>query len=208
MRKNSGNLKLFKNLAWIVMPCCVAGLFLTYWFLLRDTEPQTHASFGCRANISGLVKTLIVYANDANDILPPAESWCDVIVTGDYTSPKQFICRSTYAVLGESSYALNKYVGDKKYTELAPETVVVFETNYGKRPGERDAMLAERTWFKTMPHYGQADMKVYKKRWNQSGGPELVATDHHEIEGSFFAFADASVRWVKKKDIAKLKWGD
>jgi hypothetical protein len=209
MRKNAGNLKLSKNFLFVVTLCCVAGLLPVYWFLSRETVPHNHASLECSTNMSGLVKSLIVYDSiDANEILPPGESWCDVIVTGDYTTPKQFLCRSTDAVLGESSYALNKNVAGKKHSELAPETVMVFETNYGKLPDKRDATLSERLWFKTMPHYGHADMEVYEKRWNQSGGPELVATDHHEFEGSFFAFADASVRWVKKKDIAKLKWGN
>ena len=42
--------------------------------------------------------------------------------------------------------------------------------------------------------------------WNQVGGPEMLTTDNHQGEGCNVLFADNSVRFIKTRDIDKLKW--
>jgi prepilin-type processing-associated H-X9-DG protein len=42
--------------------------------------------------------------------------------------------------------------------------------------------------------------------WNQVGGPEMLTTDNHQDEGCNVLFADNSVRFIKKRDLHKLKW--
>ena len=42
--------------------------------------------------------------------------------------------------------------------------------------------------------------------WNQTGGPELLTTNNHQGEGCNVLFIDGSVRFIKKKDLNKLKW--
>ncbi len=44
--------------------------------------------------------------------------------------------------------------------------------------------------------------------WNQFGGPELLVTENHEKPGCAVLFVDASVRFVKADEVAKLRWGD
>ncbi len=45
-----------------------------------------------------------------------------------------------------------------------------------------------------------------KPGWNQSGGPELAATEHHHKEGCNIAFCDGHVEFVRAEDIDSLKW--
>lgn len=42
--------------------------------------------------------------------------------------------------------------------------------------------------------------------WNQVGGPELLSTDNHQGDGCNVLFADNTVRFIKARDIDKLKW--
>ncbi len=42
--------------------------------------------------------------------------------------------------------------------------------------------------------------------WNQVGGPELLTTDNHQGQGCNILFADNQVRFIKTRDIDKLKW--
>lgn len=42
--------------------------------------------------------------------------------------------------------------------------------------------------------------------WNQSGGPELLTTKHHEGKGCGVLYVDGHVELVKTEDIPRLKW--
>ena len=42
--------------------------------------------------------------------------------------------------------------------------------------------------------------------WNQVGGPEILTTDNHQGEGCNVLFIDNSVRFIKTRDLDKLKW--
>lgn len=42
--------------------------------------------------------------------------------------------------------------------------------------------------------------------WNQVGGLEMLTTDNHQGEGCNVLFVDNSVRFIKTRDIDKLKW--
>jgi prepilin-type processing-associated H-X9-DG protein len=43
--------------------------------------------------------------------------------------------------------------------------------------------------------------------WNQSGGPELLTTGHHENKGCCVSFADGHVQFIKAEEIPRLRWG-
>jgi len=45
-----------------------------------------------------------------------------------------------------------------------------------------------------------------KGGWNQFGGPEILTTDNHDGKGCNVLFNDGRVRFVKTKDLRKLKW--
>jgi len=122
--------QVLKVLSTVIMSVSVA--LVVSWFYLWSTDP-----FGpeyriiCGTNISGLVKCMRVYANDANDTLPPADKWCDLLVAHDLTTPKRFICKASDAVLGESSYAFNKNTAGRKLSEIPGDVVLLFECKPG-----------------------------------------------------------------------------
>ena len=54
--------------------------------------------------------------------------------------------------------------------------------------------------------HGKPETKVYKLRWNQVGGPELLTVENHKGEGCNVVYASARVEFVETKDLGKLKW--
>jgi prepilin-type processing-associated H-X9-DG protein len=88
----------------------------------------------CSTNLSCLRRAVIVYARDHNDMYPPADSWCDVLIKNCDVSPKQFCCPASDAKVGKSSYAINVNVAGRKTSEVPPDTVLLFETKPGVNP--------------------------------------------------------------------------
>ncbi|MHC4335069.1 MAG: hypothetical protein ACYSUV_15140 [Planctomycetota bacterium] len=185
----------------------VVGAVFVFWRMSRVREiGDPHERGRCRTNMSGLVKSMIVYANDYEPKqYPTSQRWCDLLIELHYTTPKQFYCRSSYAIEGECSYAMNEYVAGKDITKLPPDLVVLFETSFGKDPNGRTALLKDRAWYKVMP-YGSAQTPVYEKRWNQVGGAEVLTVENHKGEGCHVAFADTHVEFVKARNLGKLRW--
>jgi prepilin-type processing-associated H-X9-DG protein len=182
----------------------VAFLVLTK----RTRQLASRVPFG--ASISGLAKSLMVYANDDEfRRLPPADKWCDFLVQYDYSPPRQFIRNRSDAVIGESQVAINKYLAGKSLSDIPGDTVLLFETDFGIAPAGRNELLKNRSWYKFQP-YGDPNAKVYKYRWNQAGGPEILTTRYHYTEehggGCNVAFVDTHVRYVKAADLPKLKF--
>lgn len=47
-----------------------------------------------------------------------------------------------------------------------------------------------------------------KPGWNQCGGPELLMTSNHDIQGCLVAFADGHIEFVRADGVVGLKWRD
>jgi hypothetical protein len=180
---------------------------------LRINPPrQSVCRVVCGTNVSGIAKAFKVYVNDTEQDMLPA-NWCDALVKYDYTSWKQFICKQSDAIAGESSYALNKNILDKKFSQLPDDVVFIFETDFGKDPNGRTEPLRNRECYLQcylQGGFGDGETKVYKNRWNQTGGPEILTTKHHKNKyyGEYcnIAFAGGRVRPVKAADLSRLKW--
>jgi prepilin-type processing-associated H-X9-DG protein len=82
--------------------------------------------------------------------------------------------------------------------------VLLFETDFGKTKGGRTGLLKDRAYHQTLPS-NDPNKKVYKNRWNQAGGLEIVDTRHHKGFVNV-AFVDTSVRLIKKADLPSLRW--
>lgn len=122
--------RALKVLSTVIM--CVSLALVVSWSYLWSTEPFRPAyRIICGTSISGLAKRIWVYSKDANDTLPPADKWCDLLVGHDYTTPKQFICKASDAVLGESSYAFNRNLAGRKLSEIPGDVVLLFECKPG-----------------------------------------------------------------------------
>lgn len=128
----------------------------------------------CGTNLKGLGSALYVYALDYDDKLPTADVWCDVLMSEADVSPKSFICPSSDAVEGQSSYAINRSAAGKRLRDLPADMVLLFEVSPGPR------------------------------RWNPSGGPESINTEHHD--GCNILFADRSVQFVPADQLHTLRW--
>ena len=171
------------------------------------------ADRGCSENIRGIAIGMYVYASENDHRLPPAENWCDILIESCEISPHGFRCFSSDARLGESSYAINASVDGENVDSIPGDVVLVFETDYGKVAGDRDGQLRDRRFYKTLEwdkkeqtkEY-KGSQKVYSKRWNQSGGPEIATTEHHSDKQMHVVFCDSTVRQVKGEDIGKLRW--
>jgi len=159
----------------------------------------------CAANLHGLGIALQIYADDYDDQYPTAEKWCDLLIAYIEVSPKQLVCKDSDAKIGESSYAFNKNLIGKRPTEVPPDVVVLFETNFGKNPVGRQALLAERDWHKFLD-YPDSEEKVYKLCWNQVGGPELVTFENHGGKGCNILFNDLHIEFVRTERLGELKW--
>jgi hypothetical protein len=147
-----------------------------------------------------------MYVGDYDQgILPPADKWCDLLVGGNYCTARHFVCRESDAIVGESNVAINNNVAGKEPARFDPNVVLLFETDFGKDQRGRQELLKNRAWYKTMP-YGAPETKVYKNRWNQAGGPEILTTKHNKGKGCNVVFVNGRVRFVKTEDLGKLKW--
>jgi prepilin-type processing-associated H-X9-DG protein len=98
----------------------------------------------CVANLSSLGTTMTVYTEDHNDMYPPADNWCALLIADGNESPFEFICPGSSAVKGESSYAININVAGKKISGIPPDTVVLFETNPGVNPAGGPEILSTK----------------------------------------------------------------
>ncbi len=92
------------------------------WDALGD--PSEVAKLICGDNLSVLGKAIHLYVQDRNF---PLEEWCDALITGGYVIPQTFICPSSPAQVGESSYALNENL----LSATGPDVVMIFETTPG-----------------------------------------------------------------------------
>ncbi|HUS72429.1 MAG TPA: hypothetical protein VMY06_05120 [Sedimentisphaerales bacterium] len=173
--------------------------------LLRLREPPaSRVVFG--TNLSGLAKAVRVYANDdPQGRIPPGDRWCDILIQNDFVTPKQFVHRRSDSIEGESDVAMNVNAAGKSLTELPADMVLFFETDFGKDWRGTRGLMKDRGFYKVAP-CADPNTKVYTKRWNQVGGPEILTTSHNRGRGCNVAFVDTHVKFVKTADLAKLKW--
>ena len=159
----------------------------------------------CATNLRGLSCAMTVYANDYDNQLPPADRWCDLLISKGNVSPKSLVCPDSDAVEGESSYAMNINVVGKKLDQLPPDMVLLFETDTGKDPNGRTERTDNRNYIRIM-QMGKNKRKVYPSRFNQSGGQEILTTRYHKGEGCNVLFVDGHNEWISSNEIHKLRW--
>jgi hypothetical protein len=210
MSKNNSGGRIYTILGIIVIIVLLVSLILTS--LLRVPQPD---SVMCATNVSGLGKAIYMYRNDHDGQYPTVDKWCDLLIMNYEVKLESLLCKGSDAKIGESSYALNKNIEGKNSSDIPKDTVILFETNFGKNPIGRDGTLGDREWYKSLNSLSERrdlkqhkhSEKVYKLRWNQVGGPELLTTENHKGEGcNVFLFNDMHVEFVKAERIAELKW--
>jgi len=197
-----------KNTVTTYAALIIVIMFVVF-FILRVRYHQPHElppRIVCGTNLAGIIKSMVLYAGQDELGRPPdPDKWCDLLIQSDFCTCKMFVCKGSDAVEGESSYAMNKNIAGRSLASLPADLVVLFETDYGKNPAGRDALLKDRACYQIANH-GRPDTEVYSLRWNQTGGPELLTTENHEGKGCNVAFADGRVQFVKSADLDNLKW--
>jgi hypothetical protein len=81
----------------------------------------------CAGHIQQLANAVRTYANDNNDRFPPA-TWCDAIQSG-VSGLTTFQCPASPGL--RCGYAMNAALAGKIRYEVAPDTVLLFESDQG-----------------------------------------------------------------------------
>jgi prepilin-type processing-associated H-X9-DG protein len=198
----------------VLVVVAVIVILVSLILINRPAHRRKPDSFVCLYNMSILGKAMYMYTSDYDGQYPNADNWCDLLIMNYEVMLDYLVCRGSDAKIGESSYAFNKSVVGKKSSEIPQDTVLLFETNFGKDPLGRDRTLGDRDWYKSLSSRSdRSDLKkhkhsekVYKLRWNQFGGSELLTTDNHKGEGCNVVFVDWHAEFVKAERIPALKW--
>ncbi len=207
--KASANRKKIKGLwqAGIGLVVCLVCLGMVLHALLK--LPELVDRMFCGTHLSGIGKALNVYAAENDNLYPPADNWCDLLIEHAECPATIFMCRSDGTV-GESSYAINVNAAGKDCREIPADMVVLFETDYGKGEGARDGRLSDRHFYimdkEGLSYPQESTQEVYTQRWNQSGEIEIATAEHHVGDGMNVLFGDGSVSFVSAKQIGKLRW--
>ncbi len=133
IEKSKGTLK-GKGLAiaGIVTPGVMLPLFALLLGILMPALAKTRTiayRMVCGANISGLGKAMIIYADDFNDTYPDSSKWCDLLVKYVDVTEKSFHCPGNSSK-GSCDYAMNKNI-EKIGTMAPPDIVLLFESTPG-----------------------------------------------------------------------------
>lgn len=200
--KNPSSTKI--TYAFVIIAVSTLALFLMTPITVSHNYRGIAPRMICGTHLHSLGKAILVYAADNNDQLPDPNKWCDLLIANTNVPPEHFICKSSGAKLGESSYALNKEVIGMKVSEIPPDMVVLFETTSGITELLRDYPLKNRPFYSELNYYYGTIKKVYQDRWNQVAGPESLALDNHHGEGCNFLFGDIHAKFVK--GLSDLKW--
>lgn len=181
----------------IIISCFAALLIRAY-----------HPSASIYNNIG---RSLQQYADKNDGLLPEAENWCDTLITETQLSLTYFMFDGGDVYPGESGFALNKNVAGKKLSEIPSDTVLLFETDLGHDRNNRKVSLSSRNSYESNNSKENgienlATLKISEKRWNQSGGVEILTNRYNDGKGCDVFFADGHAEFVPAKKLNSLKW--
>lgn len=206
--------KFAANIAAILLAFLILFSFI-YAAYIKTHELALRAT--CSSFLNSLSKCIFEYANENNGYFPDCNQWCDLLIMYADAGTRIMRCEGSDAKVGESSYAMNINLKGKKLSKVEPDTVILFETNYGKDPNGRDVTVSYRYSYKVLKEKGEdisffgekpEKQKVYRNRWNQAGGVEMISAQNHRGEGANILLADGSTIWVFKEDFNNLNWGN
>lgn len=148
----------------------------------RQAFQRAH-TINCVNNVKQLSLAVRIYAGDNEDVFPPGTNWCEAVFS-NVGSQKVFWCPGE-TNQARSAYALNAAVAGLKEEDVAPDTVVLFESDAGwNASGGKELMIAQ-------PRHGDrwvvgyADGSVHqltaaqlsKLRWNPTNSASETSTN-------------------------------
>lgn len=118
-------------IAGIALPVVLLPLFvLLMGIIMPGLASVRHFAFKtvCNANMRGLGKALLIYADDNDEKFPTPSQWCDLLVEHCEVTEKSFRCPG--APEGRCHYAMNKNI-EEFGKDAPPDMVLLFETHPG-----------------------------------------------------------------------------
>jgi hypothetical protein len=134
-------IRLYKNrnryFAWYDTLIVGLGLALTVLFAISVTLTLTDIkiidNFSCRNHMSIIADAIKDHCKENDGNFPEVSKWCDSIISERKKLPE--ITKDTFRCFdikeGFSGYAINKNLEGKKWNEIEPNTVVLFEAIQG-----------------------------------------------------------------------------
>ena len=99
-------------------------LFLSGISQVRTSKPPPPH---CALHLRSLSIAMLMYAQDNNDIYPPADKWCDSLLINGYVQENGNLFRCGRDRVGPCSYAMNPYCEPNSPSD----TVLLFESKPG-----------------------------------------------------------------------------
>lgn len=158
----------------------------------------------CINNMKHLALGLIMYSNDWDEMLPPADRWSEAI-SPYIKSTSLYVCPQAPQL--RCGYALNRVIAGKR------EDMTSGNPKAAPRPGLGDTLrgaLGNETPSKAAVgavEPAQVVMLFESDRgWNGSGGPEALPKVPRHNGGDFYAFWDGHCKWVRRGHETTLEW--
>ena len=165
-----------------------------------STGRQVAQQMICAENLSIIGKAIVTYTSKHNDIYPPADSWCDVLIRDCNVSPKRFCCPTDGKVAGRSSYAFNINLSGKKTSQAPPDVVLLYETNLAVNPTGGPEILS------TQKHHVLLFSTDTTSTVNPANEPKIHSAQAPDRIGCNVLFANSRVKFVKTKELSTLRW--
>ena len=136
-------------------------------------KAKTNAeTINCVNNLKQLGLAVRLYSGDNNDMYPMGTNWCDAILP-EAGTPKIFMCPGDNS-LARSGYAFNAALSGMRDADVAPDTVMIFESDSGWNASGGKELLAKQSRHSKTYVVGFADGSVQQVqearlsqlRWN------------------------------------------
>ncbi len=161
----------------------------------------------CAVNLSKLGKALQLYANDYDGLYPSADKWCDLLIKYKGVKKRKFICLSadsgmysTTDPIDEANFPAD-VIFHREYNDIGGQILFMYSVDwchYAINPNAKPSSPGDMVLlFET------------KRGWNQFGGPEILSDENHldkDRKGCNVLFNDGNVKFIKPKNLKKLKW--
>lgn len=116
-------------IAGITISLCIVMLQILVLLPALCKTRQRAQRIVCGANLAGIGKALLIYADDDKyESYPTADKWCDLLIEKADETKESFICPGSNPKIGMSSYAFNINAAGKTSSQVPLDMVLIFET--------------------------------------------------------------------------------
>lgn len=133
---------IITGLLSLLLAIASVALVVPFMRLAQSQGFERSHTINCVNNAKQLCLGLRIYAGDNGDAFPAGTNWCDAVMS-NFGSQQIFWCPGE-TNQARSAYALNAAVAGLKEEDVAPDTVVLFESDAGwNASGGVDLMITQ-----------------------------------------------------------------